>query len=82
MIGIFNRSYYEEVLIARVHPKILEAQNHSAIKLRHAEDAFGRIAYKSINDLESHLASQWNQDREDLSPSLERRAKEAIFKAD
>src|SRR5689334_21275851 len=26
-IGIFNRSYYEEVLIARVHPEILEAEN-------------------------------------------------------
>jgi PPK2 family polyphosphate:nucleotide phosphotransferase len=26
MIGIFNRSYYEEVLVVRVHPKILEAQ--------------------------------------------------------
>src|SRR5271154_4095363 len=26
MIGIFNRSYYEEVLIARVHPQILQAE--------------------------------------------------------
>ncbi len=26
-IGIFNRSYYEEVLVARVHPEILEKQN-------------------------------------------------------
>jgi len=26
-IGIFNRSYYEEVLIARVHPEILQRQN-------------------------------------------------------
>jgi len=26
-IGIFNRSYYEEVLIVRVHPEILAAQN-------------------------------------------------------
>jgi PPK2 family polyphosphate:nucleotide phosphotransferase len=25
-IGIFNRSYYEEVLIVRVHPKVLEAE--------------------------------------------------------
>ena len=28
-IGIFNRSYYEEVLIVRVHPEILQAQSHS-----------------------------------------------------
>src|SRR5678815_5220888 len=26
-IGIFNRSYYEEVLVSRVHPEILERQN-------------------------------------------------------
>ena len=26
-IGIFNRSYYEEVLVVRVHPKVLEAEN-------------------------------------------------------
>jgi polyphosphate kinase 2 (PPK2 family) len=26
-IGIFNRSYYEEVLIARVHPEILRGEN-------------------------------------------------------
>src|SRR6202161_2816126 len=28
-IGIFNRSYYEEVLIARVHPELLEAEGLS-----------------------------------------------------
>ena len=27
MISIFNRSYYEEVLVVRVHPKFLDAQN-------------------------------------------------------
>ena len=27
MIGVFNRSYYEEVLVVRVHPEILEAQH-------------------------------------------------------
>lgn len=26
MIGIFNRSYYEEVLVVRVHPEILQSQ--------------------------------------------------------
>ncbi len=26
-IGIFNRSYYEEVLVVRVHPKVLEGRN-------------------------------------------------------
>jgi PPK2 family polyphosphate:nucleotide phosphotransferase len=54
MIGIFNRSYYEEVLIARVHPKILEAQNIPS-SLTHKKTIW-RDRFKSINDLESHLA--------------------------
>jgi len=52
-IGIFNRSYYEEVLIVRVHPEILRAQ-----KL--AQEGPGRRAvwekrYRSIADMEAHL---------------------------
>jgi PPK2 family polyphosphate:nucleotide phosphotransferase len=53
MIGIFNRSYYEEVLIARVHPKILEAQNLPH-KLAHHKNVW-RDRFRSITDLESHL---------------------------
>jgi PPK2 family polyphosphate:nucleotide phosphotransferase len=52
-IGIFNRSYYEEVLIARVHPDILSKEappdEHSA------GGAVWQARYKSILDLESHL---------------------------
>ncbi len=51
-IGIFNRSYYEEVLVARVHPEILERQNLPPGK-RGKE--FWRQRYESINDLERHL---------------------------
>lgn len=52
-IGIFNRSYYEEVLIVRVHAEILEAE-------RLPEDAASakalwRDRYRSIVDLEEHL---------------------------
>jgi PPK2 family polyphosphate:nucleotide phosphotransferase len=52
-IGIFNRSYYEEVLIARVHPEILrsEALPDGEAKNSGVWDA----RYKSILDLESHL---------------------------
>lgn len=52
-IGIFNRSYYEEVLIVRVHPKILAAQDLP----RHALDEkhFWRARYRSIVELEEHL---------------------------
>jgi PPK2 family polyphosphate:nucleotide phosphotransferase len=52
-IGIFNRSYYEEVLIARVHPEILRSE---ALPDERAEDgAVWEARYKSILDLESHL---------------------------
>jgi PPK2 family polyphosphate:nucleotide phosphotransferase len=51
-IGIFNRSYYEEVLIARVHPKIL--RNESAGTATESQDVWkGR--YRSIVDFEQHL---------------------------
>jgi PPK2 family polyphosphate:nucleotide phosphotransferase len=52
-IGIFNRSYYEEVLIARVHPEILRGEG-----LPHRlgdEKKIWHGRYRSIMDLESHL---------------------------
>ncbi|MEN8210555.1 MAG: PPK2 family polyphosphate kinase [Thermodesulfobacteriota bacterium] len=52
-IGIFNRSYYEEVLVVRVHPALLEYQ-----KLPGVTD-FNTIwdeRYQSICDHEKHLA--------------------------
>ena len=52
-IGIFNRSYYEEVLITRVHPEILDTQNLP----KHSRDEkhFWRDRYRSIVELEAHL---------------------------
>jgi PPK2 family polyphosphate:nucleotide phosphotransferase len=52
-IGIFNRSYYEEVLIARVHPEILRAEGLPD-GLRD-EKGIWRDRYRSIVDLERHL---------------------------
>jgi PPK2 family polyphosphate:nucleotide phosphotransferase len=52
-IGIFNRSYYEEVLIARVHPKILHAEGLPDALL--LEKAVWHDRYRSIVDLERHL---------------------------
>ncbi len=52
-IGIFNRSYYEEVLIARVHPQILRAQ-----RLPEGAtdgDRLWRERFESICGLERHL---------------------------
>jgi PPK2 family polyphosphate:nucleotide phosphotransferase len=52
-IGIFNRSYYEEVLVVRVHPEIL-ARQQLPDELLHNESIW-QERYRSINDLESHL---------------------------
>ena len=52
-IGIFNRSYYEEVLIVRVHPEILQAE-----KLPKVPDDLSKVwdrRYRSIRGLERHL---------------------------
>jgi PPK2 family polyphosphate:nucleotide phosphotransferase len=52
-IGIFNRSYYEEVLIVRVHPEILRNEGLSE-ELRD-EKTIWQERYRSIVDLENHL---------------------------
>src|SRR5271163_4474861 len=52
-IGIFNRSYYEEVLVVRVHPEILRNQG-LAEELRD-EKTIWRERYRSIVDQEEHL---------------------------
>jgi PPK2 family polyphosphate:nucleotide phosphotransferase len=53
-IGIFNRSYYEEVLIVRVHPEMLRAE--SLPDELADENSIWRDRYRSIVDLERHLA--------------------------
>jgi PPK2 family polyphosphate:nucleotide phosphotransferase len=52
-IGIFNRSYYEEVLIARVHPEIL--RNECQPDTPHRLKTLWHERYRSINNLERHL---------------------------
>lgn len=52
-IGIFNRSYYEEVLITRVHPEIL--QGEGLTDAAHGGKELWRDRYRSIRDLEKHL---------------------------
>jgi len=52
-IGVFNRSYYEEVLIVRVHPKILRGQGLPDELID--EKTIWKERYRSINDLEEHL---------------------------
>jgi len=52
-IGIFNRSYYEEVLIIRVHPKDLVAQG-LASDMQHGKSIW-KDRYESIVNFEKHL---------------------------
>ena len=52
-IGIFNRSYYEEVLIVRVHPETLRAERLPEELMD--DKGIWRDRYRSIVDLEQHL---------------------------
>jgi PPK2 family polyphosphate:nucleotide phosphotransferase len=51
-IGIFNRSYYEEVLVAQVHPELLTAQR---LPERPHREHLWRSRYEDINAFERHL---------------------------
>jgi PPK2 family polyphosphate:nucleotide phosphotransferase len=51
-IGIFNRSYYEEVLVVKVHPELLDAQNLPPGK---RGKSFWKKRYEDINAFEKHL---------------------------
>jgi len=52
-IGIFNRSYYEEVLILRVHPELLQAEGLSGTA--GTGEALWEGRYRSIVEFEHHL---------------------------
>lgn len=52
-IGIFNRSYYEETLIVRVHPELLKAQNIPDID----RDRVWQQRFQEINDFERYLSN-------------------------
>ncbi len=52
-IGVFNRSHYEEVLAARVHPEFIERQN---LPYPPDPETFWSDRFESINTMEKHLA--------------------------
>jgi len=52
-IGIFNRSYYEEVLVVRVHPAFLDRQKLPPGK---RDKSFWKDRFDDINTFEKHLA--------------------------
>lgn len=54
--GIFNRSYYEEVLVVKVHPQFLMNQRLPGIKkTEDVTSSFWTNRYRQINDIERHL---------------------------
>src|SRR5687768_2752224 len=53
-IGIFNRSYYEEVLVVKVHPSYVAAQRLP--KGDPEKEKFWEHRYEDINNFEKHLA--------------------------
>src|SRR5205823_4414620 len=51
-IGIFNRSYYEDVLVVKVHPEILD---HQKLPPGKKGKSFWQARYEDINGFEHHL---------------------------
>lgn len=59
MIGVHNRSHYEEVLVVKVHPEYLMGQHLPDINSpQDANEAFWKKRYVSIRAWEEHLAAQ------------------------
>src|SRR5438067_7565967 len=55
-IGIFNRSYYEEVLVVKVHPELVVAERLPDGKLDgKVNNKFWQARYDDINAFERHL---------------------------
>jgi PPK2 family polyphosphate:nucleotide phosphotransferase len=52
MIGIFNRSHYEEILVTKVHPELLDKQN---LPCKKYDKDFWDDRYQSIDNWEKHL---------------------------
>ena len=91
-IGIFNRSYYEEVLVVRVHPELLRGEGLPDAPAD--EKTVWRDRYRSIVDLERHLHRNgtrivkfflhlsWEEQRERFLKRIDQPAKNWKFSAD
>ncbi len=56
-IGVFNRTHYENVLVTRVHPEYVFAENIPTVKsLDDLDDAFYHARMERINQFEKHIA--------------------------
>ena len=77
-IGIFNRSYYEEVLVVRVHPEILQRQQLPT-KQKENPDIWQQ-RFTQINNFEKYLNRQWYGCFKVFSQRFVRRTKVAVFR--
>jgi len=56
LIGVFNRSHYEEVIVTKVHPEYLLNQNIPNVNsIEDFNDEFWQNRYNTINQFEKHL---------------------------
>lgn len=59
MLGVHNRSHYEEVLVVKVHPEYLLAQHLPGVRsAEDADESFWEGRYASIRGFEEHLSRQ------------------------
>ena len=77
-IGIFNRSYYEEVLVVRVHPEILAKQK---IPPKLVTKNIWRERFEDISAFERYLARNGTRGAEVLPQRLEGGAAAALSRA-
>jgi PPK2 family polyphosphate:nucleotide phosphotransferase len=55
-IGVFNRSYYEEILVCKVHPEYIVGQNIPGLdNINKINKKFWKDRYRFINEMERHL---------------------------
>ena len=80
-IAIFNRSYYEEVLVVRVHPEFLEGQRFAASARKKGLDHVWQSRYEDINAFEKTLGKGKHARPEVLSERFARGATKAILGA-
>ena len=58
-IGVFNRSHYEEVLVTKLHPQVLEAQKlPPSLDPSSDADRFWKHRYKDIRNFERYIGRQ------------------------
>ena len=76
-IGIFNRSYYEEVLIIRVHPELLSGE--ALVDPPDDDKTFWHQRYRSITNLERHLHANGTPHRRNSSFTFRRTSSASAF---